>query len=365
MPLVKIFLKIKFGYKWKKAKGLKENYIVLSNHVTDFDPLFVGASFRKQMYFVASEHITKWRTAYRWLKFVFDPIIRYKGTIASSTVIDILRKVRNGANVCIFAEGIRSWNGVTSPILPSTAKLVKSAGCSLVTYKITGGYFVSPNWSVKGTRRGKIQGSVVNVYTAEQLSNMTDDEVMDIINHDLYEDAYARQQDFPHKYIGKRLAEKLENFIFKCPNCGMSDSLVSSGDTIGCSKCGHTFRYNQYGYLEGIKHKTILELSNWQKSEIDKDALNNVIYTTPHAKLYEVYPNHERQLLGEGVITMTTNTLEIMNNQFNISDIRDISIFGKHGLVFEYNKKYYEIDIDKEFNAYKYVLYFNAIKKIN
>ena len=54
-PLLKIFLKSKFGYKYKKVKGLKGNYIVVSNHTTDYDPLFVTCSFPKSMYFVASD----------------------------------------------------------------------------------------------------------------------------------------------------------------------------------------------------------------------------------------------------------------------------------------------------------------------
>ena len=56
-PLVSIFLKIKFGYRYKKAKNLPDNYIVLANHTTDFDPLFVGVSFEKNMRFVASGHM--------------------------------------------------------------------------------------------------------------------------------------------------------------------------------------------------------------------------------------------------------------------------------------------------------------------
>ena len=154
LPLVKGFLKIKFGYKWKKAENLPENYIVLSNHVTDYDPLLVGVSFPKQMYFVASEHITRWGLAYTLLKELLHPIIRYKGTVATATVIESLRKIRAGGSVAIFAEGVRTWDGVTCPILPSTAKMVKTAGCGLVTFKIQGGHFVSPGWKEHGTARG-------------------------------------------------------------------------------------------------------------------------------------------------------------------------------------------------------------------
>jgi len=66
---VKLFLKIKFGYKSKKAKDLPENYIVISNHTTDYDPIMVAMSFKRQMYYVASEHISDWGTAYKLLKF--------------------------------------------------------------------------------------------------------------------------------------------------------------------------------------------------------------------------------------------------------------------------------------------------------
>ena len=168
-PLVAGFVRCKFGYKYKKAKDLPDTYIVLSNHVTDYDPLLVCSSFSKQMYFVASEHITRWGMAYKFIDYVFEPIIRHKGTVASSTVMEILRKIKNGDSVCMFAEGVRSWNGITGTILPSTAKVIKSAKCALVTYKIKGGYFVSPGWSEKGTRKGYVEGEVVNVYSKEKL----------------------------------------------------------------------------------------------------------------------------------------------------------------------------------------------------
>ena len=72
LPPVRLFLKLKFGYKYKMAKNLPDNYIVLSNHVTDFDPLFVGSSFSKQMFFVASEHTTRWGLASKLLKYFFN-----------------------------------------------------------------------------------------------------------------------------------------------------------------------------------------------------------------------------------------------------------------------------------------------------
>ena len=68
-PLVALFLKLKFGYRYETVKDVPGNYIVLSNHATDYDPLFVGVAFPKQMYFVASEHIARWKRFFKLLNY--------------------------------------------------------------------------------------------------------------------------------------------------------------------------------------------------------------------------------------------------------------------------------------------------------
>ena len=80
-PLVILFLKIRFGYRFETVKNIPGNYIVLSNHATDYDPLFVGASFPKQMYYVASEHIARWKHFYKLLDYVLAPIMWYKALL--------------------------------------------------------------------------------------------------------------------------------------------------------------------------------------------------------------------------------------------------------------------------------------------
>ena len=56
-PFVILFAKIRFGFQYKKGENLPDKYIVLSNHATDYDMVFLICSFPRQMYFVASEHI--------------------------------------------------------------------------------------------------------------------------------------------------------------------------------------------------------------------------------------------------------------------------------------------------------------------
>lgn len=361
-PLVSVFLKFKFGYKFKKAKNLPENYIVLSNHVTDFDPLFVGVSFSRQMYFVASEHISRWKLAYRFLKFGFAPIIRHKGAIATSTVMDVLRTTKKGKSVCIFAEGVRSWDGVTGPILPSTAALVKAAKCGLVTYRITGGYFVSPNWSEGGTRRGPISGAPVRVFTKEQIAEMSEDEIYEIITTDLYEDAYARQLESPKKYKGKYPARRLENLLFICPNCGQHDSLTSSIDEVTCTACGNRVRYDEYGMLHGTEHTTVKALAAWQMRMVAEDVKNSATYTAPEATV-SVIGKESQETIAKGILTLTEQGFSCGDVTIPLSAIPDVAIHGRHALVFSANEQYYEIHIDNNGNAVKFLWFFQLCKK--
>lgn len=357
---VGLFLKLKFGYKYEIAKDLPENYIVLSNHVTDWDPVLVGVSFKKNMYLVGSEHISRWKFAYKLLKWGFEPIMRPKGTVASATVLDIIRHVRKGKNVCMFAEGARSWDGITNPILPSTAKLIQSAKCGLVTYKITGGYFVSPMWSTN-LRRGSISGKVQNVYTKEQLATMSADEIYNIIISDLYEDAYARQIENPQKYKGKNLAKSMEKLLFICPKCGSRETLSSDGDTVSCGKCGMSFKYTEYGMIEGSKFKTVKELSDWQKGEIEKDVDKGAVYITENTTLSTV-KNHIEAQVSQGRLSMSAESLVCGTAEIPMKDISDLAMHGQNALVFSVGKDYYEAITPKDTNALKFMLFYQSVK---
>ncbi|MBQ7916750.1 MAG: 1-acyl-sn-glycerol-3-phosphate acyltransferase [Firmicutes bacterium] len=359
-PLVSVFLKIAFGYKCKQAKNLPENYIVLSNHATDFDPLLVGAAFPRQMYFVASEHIARWPNAYKFIKFAFEPIMRYKGASAASTVLEMIRHVKKGANVCMFAEGVRTWDGVTCPILPSTAKVIKTAKCGLVTFKLTGGYFASPMWSGASIRKGYLHGEVANVYTKEQLKEMSVEEIYTAITTDLYEDAYERQLANPKKYKGKNLAEHLERLMFICPKCGKRDTFHSEGNTVSCTSCGLTMHYDEYGMLDGAEFKTLKAFSDWQKEQVKAHIAAGEAYTATSGIL-NLVENHEETRICEGEVSMTAQMLKCGNTQIPVADITDLAMHGQQALVFSVGKTYYELRIAPGSNALKFFLFYKGI----
>ena len=359
-PMVKVFLRLKFGYRFKEAEGLPDKYVVLANHTTDYDPLFVAASFKEQMYFVASEHVARWGILSKLLFYFVSPIVRYKGTTATVTVMEMLRKIRDGANVAMFAEGARSWDGMTDQFLPSTGKVVKSARCALVTYRIEGGYFVSPRWSSK-LRKGRVYGAPVNVYTKEQLAKMSVEEINEVIARDLYENAYERQLANPTPYKGKDLAENMENLLFICPKCGAIDSFHSKGDKVSCAACDLEFRYTEYGMLEGAPFKTVYDFANWQKEESRKFVAEQKEIKAPKGTLKTVV-NHIEEMVDEGLVTMDTNGITVGNTMIPMEQILDLNMHGKRGIVFSTKETYYELKPEEGICAYKFHLYYDLFK---
>ena len=151
-PLVRLILFFRFNYRCKSFSP-KGPCIVVCNHVTDWDPLLVGAAFRRQMYFLASEHIMRLGFVSRLLDWLVHPIVRQKGGSAAGAVKEMLRVLKAGGNVALFPEGNRTWDGVTRDFPASTGKLVKTGGASLVTFRLRGGYLSSPRWSGDTARR--------------------------------------------------------------------------------------------------------------------------------------------------------------------------------------------------------------------
>lgn len=273
--------------------------LILSNHTTDYDPLLIATCFPRHMYFVASEHIFRWGLASRVIRRLVDPIVRVKSRGAGDTVREIRRRIEAGANVHIFAEGNRSWNGVTGFISPATGRLVKSCGCELVTYTLHGGYLKSPRWA-KRERRGRMYGRLAGRYSAEEIGAMSADEINAVIARDLHVDAYAEDTG---RYPGRERAMYLETALFVCPECGGIATLCSEGDRLFCKSCGMELCYDEYGRFRGEagepRFTNVRDWDAWQRGEIARRA-EEYRNSGDSSKPFLVCENEEARLVSEG-----------------------------------------------------------------
>ena len=365
---VRLFLKLRFHYTGKREKALPSPSIILANHTTNYDPLMVAASYREHMYFVAGEHVFRAGLASRLLRSLFAPISRVKGTTDARTVMEVLRNLHAGNNVCIFAEGNRTFNGLTCDILPSTGKLVRASGATLVTYRIEGGYFASPRWS-KTLRRGKVFGHEVARYSPEALKGMTNEEVNAILARDLSEDAYARQAREHVRFRGKRLAEGIEAGLYLCPACGRIGSITGIDDRFACT-CGLEGRYTEYGMLEGasLPFSTITEWDLFQEKEFFKRVLEAsgeaLLFEDQGQRLFLLGPHEQNEPLAEGTLFMYGDRFCIGTHCIALTDIENLAIHGRMSIVFTTRDgRYHEIKSEIDRSAPKYEVAWRAANK--
>lgn len=359
--IVSVYLFIKFRYRKEMATDLPENYIVVANHLTNWDSLFVATAFKKQMYFVASEHLARMKV-FPLIDSLLHPIMRRKGTKAVSTVKEVIKVTRKGGNIAIFPEGDRAWDGITCPIMPATGKMIKSAKCGLVTYKIEGAYFLNPRWSLT-VRKGHVTGKMGGVYTKEEVAAMSPEEIEQVIARDLYEDAYVAQEKNPLPYKGERLAEGLENLLFYCPECGKMDTFVSKENMVTCKECGHSFRYTEYGNLEGTAFTTIRDFSKWQKEKVIEDAANGKAYTAESGNLIMVDHQHNTVQVTSGTVYMDREKFVCGQEEFLMDEINELAIHSRNCIVFTVGQKYYEMRAPERVNVLKMTFLYNEYKK--
>lgn len=359
---VKGLMKLKFGYSCISEDLPDGAFLVYANHVTDLDPVFVGCSFPRPLTFVAGEAIHRMGLLSRIVRRYANTIDRFKGSTDSACALQILRTLRGGTPVCMFPSGERSYTGKSTDIFPVSAKLAKSARVPLITYRISGGYLTSPRWA-DTMRRGKMHGEIIRIYTPQELSVLSADELLTSITRDLYEDAYAAE---PVRYKGKRLAERLETMLYLCPKCGRADTLKSADNRFSCS-CGLSLTMNEYGRFEGdsVPFQHPGEWDDWQQGimkSIAASAAEKPVFTDIGQQLYKLGQEHELIPVTAGSLSMSGTMISLGSFSLPLQKLDGFAMTQQDKLSFSAAGENYVIRSDHPRCGKKYVDLYRYLK---
>lgn len=364
----KLLMKGLLNYSYTLGPKVEGPCLILSNHVTDFDPILVGLSFPEHMYYMAGENVMRMGFLSKIVTRYASIIQRVKGTTDAEAALQILRTLRKGRNVCMFAEGNRTFTGETLPIAPATAKLVKMARSTLVTYRLTGGYLSTPRWSTH-RRKGRMSGAPVGVYPPEELKKMSEAEIADLLARDLYENAYETQSKAPVAFRGKALAETLETALYLCPKCHRIDTLHSRGDRFSCD-CGLTMTLDEFGFFQGedLPFKTPLDWDRWQTGEMEKLAEglgDEAAFSDEDQTLNRKEDDHSLTPLTTGPMALYRDRLTIGDRTFPLRDLRGIGLIQRQGMVFSTAEGDFAITAERLRCVRKYQTLFEFLKGNN
>jgi hypothetical protein len=276
--------------------------------------------------------------------------------------MNCIRVAREGGTIAIAPEGNRTFNGETVYMSDAIAPLAKKLKLPIALYRLEGGYGVHPRWS-DVVRKGKMRSYVSRVIEPEEYAKMSNQELFDIIQKELYVDEAVADSCFQ----SDRKAEYLERAMYVCPWCGLTE-YKSQGNEITCQKCGKTITYGEDKSLKGVNCDFPFPfVKQWYQHQMD--LVNSLDLTqntdtplfTDRVDVSRVILYKQKQKLSENVTVklypdrILLNDLQGKEQIFFFDRITVITVLGKNKLNIYYDKQIYQFKGDARFNALKYV----------
>ena len=366
-PFLGLYCRIKYGIKTVKFKDQGDRpYLILMNHQTGFDQFFVGMTFRRPVYYLATEDIFSMGWVSDLIRWLVEPIPIKKQTTDIQAVKNCIKVAREGGTICIAPEGNRTFHGRTVYMNPSIASMAKKLGLPVALFRIEGGYGIQPRWS-DVVRRGKMRSYVSRVIEPEELKSMTNEEVFQAIQTGLWVDEAQVSGEFHHK----KSAEFLERTVYTCPWCGISP-FESNGEVIRCTKCGREIRHLPTKELEGIgfdfPHRFVADWYDWQNeyvNSLDLDSLTETPLWEETASLSLVLPYKRKDLLKQQTtVRLYGDRITVDNDEYRFDSVSAVVVLGKNKLNIYTGKEILQLKGSKRFNALKYVNFFHRYKNM-
>ncbi len=366
-PTFGLYVRWKYGIRIEpfRQQG-KRPYLIIMNHQTAFDQFFVGLTFHRPVYYLASEDLFSMGWLSNVIRWLVAPIPIKKQTMDLQAVKNCIRVAREGGTVCLAPEGNRTFHGKTVYMGSGIAGLTKKLGLPLAIFRIEGGYGVHPRWS-DVVRKGKMRSYVKRIIEPEEYNALSNAELYDLIQQELYVDEAADTGEFRHK----KNAEFLERAMYVCPWCGLTE-LESSGDIIRCKKCDRQIRHWPNKTLEGVNcdfpHRFVGDWYQWQSdfiNELDLLAHTDKPLYTETVQLSRVHAGKHKELLAEKI------TLSLYGDRLTLGDavhpfaaLSAVVVLGKNKLNLYTGSDILQIKGSQRFNALKYVNLWHRYKNL-
>ena len=289
-----------------------------------------------------------------------------------------LIEIKNaGKNIGIFPEGDISYVGKSLPIVESIAKLCQILDLPVVTVRIDGATYARPRWGYD-VRKTRIKITVSDIISREEVQSLSQEDLHGRIVEGIKYNDNEYQKEYMVPMKSKKPAERLENVLFLCPDCGEINCMKSSVDRFFCTKCGYEVRFNEYNQFEPVHgSRRFLNIEEWD--EFQKTKLSEIvrrcrekgeeILSFDNFKYNKVVEgqNFYRPRLS-GSLSLNHERLKFVSEdgkfveEFPVSDIQDLYIQFKGTVEFSFGKFRYRFTPEKTRHyGYWYKCFINAI----
>jgi len=211
--------------------------LILANHICLFDPIWLYAMMRRPVYFAATEDLFRQRFLGRLIRW-FGAFPKRKAASDVSALRNIFTIVKNGGLIGVFPEGVRTWDGQNTAVIPSIARLIQKLKVPVFLCRFAGGYLAYPRWA-KWWRRVPVTGSFSKLYEPESIPEDSE-RILSDISEGIRTPDYGMEID-ASRARQKGLAVNLSRVLYRCPSCGTLEGLKVirpfSTNRVECSSC--------------------------------------------------------------------------------------------------------------------------------
>ncbi len=288
----------------ERMKGLKPPYLVLGSHHAFMDfcvtPL---ALFPHRANYVSElegfEAYGEW--CYRQIgclgtrKFVNDMAL----------VKNIKRVIDRKGILVLYPEARYANVGTSSKLPESVGKLAKALKVPVVVINMKGNYLQSPIWNLSLRKEARLEATITQVFTKEELIKTTTAEVNEKLQQYLTYDEYTYQYETNQKITYPKRAVGLELALYQCPVCKSEFTINSDNADLYCNHCGERWHVTDLGRMEHINSKQELEIPKWyewQREQVIRE-INENKYSLNIKVTIESLPNAVNFIdLGKGIL---------------------------------------------------------------
>ena len=389
--IIGIFWQLLFKHKYNahyyykvNLKKIKGPYIVVSNHATRVDYMFSALAF----FPIRLNHVVGYNEFFRsHLKFimkVMQCIPKRNFTSDIHAVKEMMRVLDKKGVLMLYPEGMSSISGANQPVALGSGKFIKHCKVPVLFTKIEGGYLENTK-NCLDERKGRVDVTIDQLFTVEDIEKLTADEIQDKLNEVLYHDAFEWNKKERVAFDGKgRIAHNLHQLLYWCPKCGHELKMRGEQNTIKCNHCGNGAIINEYYDFIPFDSTCVIPetQTKWWNMERqnEHDRVKDPNFELKeHVKLGILPPDHyltnfdTSEIVGEGELVLNhkglTYTGTKNNEEFSFFiDTKNLPTYGmctdcsRFYTFFE--KEFYEFYPESESVA-KWLLSTEEIHRIN
>ncbi len=314
------------GKKYKIEKinmeGLKPPYILLSNHMyfIDFE-LAAMATFPYRV-----NNVVSIDGYYRrpWLMELIGAICTRKYTMDLHLVKSINRVLKRGDILSMYPEARYSPCGITSYLPDSLGKLIRMNKAPVVVAVHHGNYLHSPFWNFRKKRKVPMHTTFTQVLTAEQVKNMTPDEINQVVRTALEYDEYRYQKEREILIKEPFRAEGLHKVLYQCPHCMTESQMDSKGSQLFCTACGKTWDLGEDGILTATQGETefsyVPDWFRWEREQVKQQILNDTYFFEDSVEVFSMPRCWRFEKLGKATLTHSIQDGFVLKGHYNGQD---------------------------------------------